>query len=427
MDDLPRAPGRPIPTCVRHGRRTCYQCLHSFNCDVNGNYDGDTQYGLREARRVAPCAGKDALFIPQLDAHLGLTAGISGGSAQLHGLEFEQEITMNSIEIIQPPAVAPSQDWFHYCKECQLTWMSGSEGSFAAAAHPSHLAIRDKRTLVCWAGVQDQASVNSSTSRAFHHFGPASKFNGWDEVASPTGAMTTATLKALRKARLRIAPERHSTIQDSATTNSETFVEKAGIFRLVVLVSDLDLVKVLTSLHTCLLWNEKHKAYRTINDETMEAVERLGSYELLHLLEEELDLLAECGITVKWYLVHPSLNKAISGVNEFSTTIDMKPINAQSAADSDDTVDRPARGGDSLICPPASLDRPSSPVENAQQLVEKQEANSRTNAPKKRKFNGIEADSIETGPPRDGPGLARSAEGRPRDGSPDIHTYAMNQ
>jgi hypothetical protein len=252
MENLPYVAGNSIPTCGPHGRRTCYQCLHSFNCDTDGEYHEKVQYGCMASKRTAIYTGKHALFIPQLDSHLGLTAGVELDNSEANWLILEEIVTLRSLEIVKPPPVAPDKRWFYYCEDCELTWMSGFEGITAAATHPSHVAIRDERTLACWVGVQTPKLDSTSAHCACYQFGHGSKYNGCDERKEYGEALVAAILTVLRKARLEIHQDRCSAILGSVRTNSGMFLEKAQLFRLVVLVSDPNLVSFLTALRTCL-------------------------------------------------------------------------------------------------------------------------------------------------------------------------------
>ncbi|KAH6646059.1 hypothetical protein BKA67DRAFT_92394 [Truncatella angustata] len=300
MDQLFQDDRQPIPTCELHGRRTCFVCLHSYNCDIDGGHDISLYYSSNKERRAAPCRGQDALFIPQLDAHLGLTAGLDGDSELPDGLKVEQEFDLRSIDITRPPEIAPRDEWFHHCKECDLVWLSGAEGDKAAATHPSHVAMRDKRTLVCW--VKDGG----------YQFAPNSKYNGGVEHLQPREAFIGATVKMLRTARQEVLSDRVSTITASVRTNSHTFIGRASIFRIVVLLSNLDLVQFVTALGGCIWWKEWSETYRTLDGGMYHPAYRLGSYKLLHELEVEVELLARHGITVKWYLIDPLVIDTLS-------------------------------------------------------------------------------------------------------------------
>lgn len=231
MEDLPLVAGKTVPTCTLHERRTCYQCLHSFNCDALGDYNGSVHYGIRKTKITPINNGKNAVFIPQLDSHLGLTASVKEYSTRPNDMELHEEVFMDHIEIIRPPQVAPQDEWFYYCTACELTWMSGAEGALAAATHPSHVAIRDKRTLYCWIGAQ-QRSNEPSCIVGVQHFGTGSKYNTEHEFSNANEALLATTLKALQTARLGIAHERQDIVAEHVATNSQKFTEQARIFDL---------------------------------------------------------------------------------------------------------------------------------------------------------------------------------------------------
>lgn len=58
------------------------------------------------------------------------------------------------------------------------------------------------------------------------------------------------------------------------------------------------MIDFFVALNNCLFWKDDYKTYKTIDGAMLQAVYRLGPYELVHALEEELYLLATAGVTV---------------------------------------------------------------------------------------------------------------------------------
>ncbi|KAI4604354.1 hypothetical protein KJ359_000489 [Pestalotiopsis sp. 9143b] len=332
-EDLPTKVSPKIPVCTHHGQRTCYDCLHSYNCNADGSLDKEHMIESSGTKSVQPSWGKQALFIPQVDTHLALAAGIGSSSENAKTFQVEDEIDFNGIDVVGPPPLAPRDDWFHYCPNCQLTWMQGLEGRQSAAHHPSHRAFRDKRTLVCWVGVlpplrppksKKNAASGYDTKKAaqgeklptvyqaFSYFGEDSFYNHSMSGATATHVLLETVRVTLRVAAGRLLDARYKQVKEAARTNSEAFIEKAQIFRLVVVISDPDLVEFLTAIHACLWWRPEAKTYRTTDGKKMRCAHNLGEYEVLRQIEVEIERLAEMGIAVKWYHVHPSLNKAMA-------------------------------------------------------------------------------------------------------------------
>ncbi|ETS77708.1 hypothetical protein PFICI_09770 [Pestalotiopsis fici W106-1] len=306
-------PSERAPVCAEHMRTTCHDCLQSYNCDSQGEYSPEVWYDSKEPRRTDIYFGKHALFIPQIDTHLGLTAGLNANSTNIGKFNVLEDIEFNSNNLILPPPMAPDKEWCVECPKCNLMWMVGVEGLYSAASHPAHRVMRDKRTLVCWAGVQPLGEFDRQSEveyRAAYYFGHLSKFNGSTKDDSPNKALLTTIIEMLRKVRFSVLPERCALIAEAAKSNSEVFLEKARIFRLVVMVSDPDFIDFIVAMRTCVWWKPQFQTWRTLDGEMMDCTYKLGSYDLLHEIEEEIEALSQIGILVKWYPVHESINIA---------------------------------------------------------------------------------------------------------------------
>jgi hypothetical protein len=306
VDDLPTSECHALPVCTGHGRSTCYQCLHSFNCDADGQPHSEP-YMMTRPSRLHPLRGQDVLFIPQLDAHLGLTAGVTGRSRVPDALSAGENHGIDALEIITPPAMAPRDDWFVFCRECQLTWLSGHDGASAAIHHPSHTALRDKRTLVCWAGIRDVQSPSdtppkTATRAGLVHFGPGSKYNTAQLLTGDTeDALFEVAKRCLKTVRISILQERRKVIGNMVHTNSIEFSERAQTFRLVVIVSYPGLVEFLQSLESFVVWGRPNNTYSTRFGKWKPKFANFKPSEhmTLRLLEIELDRLAKVGIMVR--------------------------------------------------------------------------------------------------------------------------------
>ncbi|KAI0130548.1 hypothetical protein BJ170DRAFT_693091 [Xylariales sp. AK1849] len=274
----------------------------------------------------SPLRGLHALFIPQLDAHLGLSGGNTRSEIP-NDIEAREELEANgSFELVTPPAMAPTNDWFHFCDECSLMWLSGHEGPIVVAKHPSHTAIRDKRTLVTWLGVKKTSNSAPSEYGGFVYFGQDSKYNSTLSAPSPEAALLSATQHCFTVVRTHVLESRGHMIEKSVNTNSNKFLERARGFRLVIVVSDPSLAEFFSGLGDRFIWKPLAGTYRTRYGEWARPAARLQSYESLRSLELELERLAAHGIMVKWYLVHPSVNRAIA-----SSAATSKPIRVDTA------------------------------------------------------------------------------------------------
>lgn len=313
-EDLPASPGLPLPLCPEHRRKTCYRCLHSYNCDASGEVGSPYTTYHDSARR--PLRGRDALFIPQMDAHLGLSAGVTLRSNLATELNAREDHRIDTMNIITPPPMAPHDDWFVFCPQCQLTWISGHEGPSAAASHPAHTAFRDKRTLVCWVGVRDvvlpsQISHSVETQAGVVYFGPRSKYNS---LRLTTGDTQDKLIEAIRHClttvRTSVLPGRSEAVDGTLQSNSWEFMEKARKFRLVVVLSHPPLVEFLQSIGSLLIWGRLKDIHnRDIYPMDLYRTRygawkpRLGNFKLrehdaLRSIEEELDRLASAEIMV---------------------------------------------------------------------------------------------------------------------------------
>lgn len=291
----------PVPKCI-HKQTTCYTCLISWNCDARGDFDPNLWYDLKEPLRPSPYTGSHALFIPQIDTHLGLTAGLNANSTDIEKFNVLDEADINGIQISLPPPMAlhDGYGWHIYCRTCELTWMVGVEGEWCAKSHPAHSAVRDKRTLVCWAGVQplrDFGTDPEEQYRAVYWFGPDSKFNGSTKDDDHRKALITTVIDMLRRVRFSVLPERCEHVAKRAKSNSEVFLEKARIFRLVVVISDPDLIEFIIAMRTYLWWKPKAQTYRTLDGNMSKSAYRFD-YVLLHEAEKEIEALSEIGIFV---------------------------------------------------------------------------------------------------------------------------------
>ncbi|KAI1872309.1 uncharacterized protein JN550_004028 [Neoarthrinium moseri] len=331
MADLPDAPCRPLPVCSKHQRRTCYECLHSYNCDNHGCLVDEKVFAADTCRLRLPLQGANALFVPQLDTHLGLCAGIGSGSPERPQVEelYNEDGTFT---LVTPPAMAPSEEWFHYCKECDLTWLMGHDGPAAAMSHPSHTTLRDKRTLVLWVAARVAEKVNQSRNPiGLVSFGSESTLNQVQQVSASDGpraeqdSLIAAAISGLQKARTFIREQRKAILEKCVKTNSHYFSKMAETFRVLVVVSDPKLVGFVSSLNSHVTWKPITRTYRTRFGEGVPANAQAGSYEEMHSLEVELEALAVAGIFVKWYLVHPSLNKAVIQLASKETATDTSP------------------------------------------------------------------------------------------------------
>jgi hypothetical protein len=291
----------PVPKCI-HKQTTCYTCLISWNCDARGDFDPNLWYDLKEPLRPSPYTGSHALFIPQIDTHLGLTAGLNANSTDIEKFNVLDEADINDIQISLPPPMAlhDGYGWHIYCRTCELTWMVGVEGEWCAKSHPAHSAVRDKRTLVCWAGVQplnDFGTDPEEQYRAVYWFGPDSKFNGSTKDDDHRKALITTVIDMLRRVRFSVLPERCEHVAKRAKSNSEVFLEKARIFRLVVVISDPDLIEFIIAMRTYLWWKPKAQTYRTLDGNMSKSAYRFD-YVLLHEVEKEIEALSEIGVFV---------------------------------------------------------------------------------------------------------------------------------
>jgi hypothetical protein len=327
LTGLPTKPCDPVPLCADHGRRTCYQCLHSINCAPDGQHDANLRYATKDRPlHPAPLRGLNALFIPQLDAHLGLSAGVGSLSNTSNGL-YAQEVAKEdlTVDFTVPPAVAPSEGWFHFCQECSLTWLSGHDGPTAAANHPSHTALRDKRTLVAWIGTKQEQTAGCTNHSGVVSFGQDSRYNHTINAASEDEAILSAAQHCLDIVHSRVHQDRIHLIEKYVRTNSDTFLEKAKMFRFVIVVSEPAVHEFFSGLGCWFFHRQPYQVYRTNDGLGVPLIQKFN-YGTLRVLELSLEELARTEIMVKWYLIHPSMNRAM--INSEQRLSEARPLPA---------------------------------------------------------------------------------------------------
>ena len=262
-----------------------------------------------EPDAVSVIRGEDVRYIPQWDL-------------QLHG---SLKVTRKNALEWPPKPDDPTSLTTCFCSKCSLTWLSGAAGQRSGKDHPRHVALptskyqaRDGRSILLYAngavvakGKGNGKAANSKDAGDAGvgiYFGQGSQFNVSERVsdAERTTVQTTelaAVAKALETVRLKVLPHRRDLIDRRNGDNDVLLKTEAKYMRVIVATDSSYVVNGIVAMGGLWKWDEEQLVFINKRGEV------LKNSEAFMKIKQEVELLAETGVQVMYYLVQKRFNK----------------------------------------------------------------------------------------------------------------------
>ncbi|KAK6498278.1 hypothetical protein TWF506_004517 [Arthrobotrys conoides] len=290
-----------------HRLRRCDICCVDYT-SIPGIPLDKRRRNKEDDERVFIRVGETARFIPQSDAQ------ITHFSLRPAG------------QILQPSCMqenpfsptTPDQLASHYCRNCELTWLEGQEGSEAARSHPSHHTFYHEyqgtsRSLLVYidGACHDNGSPLAKGAIGVY-FGPQSDHNisrllDNNSITSQS-VEAEAAIATMHYVRTVIVPKRKTFFQSVAQRTSLNAIRVAIRFRLIIATDSSYLVECICKHSKQWEYSEPEQVYRNQHGRV------IANSQAFHRIFDERDKLSMVGIQVEWYHVPRRFNVQADGL-----------------------------------------------------------------------------------------------------------------
>jgi ribonuclease HI len=260
--------------------------------EMDDEVDDDT-----EDDQVFILSGGVARFVPQWDEQVL-------GPASTIGIHKDYDNP--------PPPNTPEQLRFHYCGNCQLTWLVGRDGLDAATSHPSHHTLYHtytgtSRSLIAFIdGACPSNGPDASKAAIGVYFGPQSTNNISQALVTgrPTNQLAeiTAAVEAMRRVRIAIVPRRRILLGAASQQSSRHAMQAARYIRLILATDSSYLVECVCQHMQKWFFDKPSGLYKNRRNQV------IANSEAFRELVDEVRLLSTVGVQVMWYKVPRNFN-----------------------------------------------------------------------------------------------------------------------
>lgn len=233
----------------------------------------------------------------------------------------------STTEYFDPPSrpLNPDHSRFHYCNDCEVTWLEGDEGPTAASDHPTHDTLyfedtdKSRRTLIVHIdGACPGNGVTPIQSSIGVYFGPQSSHNTSRLLNNPNptnqSAELTAAIYAIQRVRNTVRPRREQIVGQRYATASADRLRDTEQFRLVVATDSSYVVECMCEHIHNWSFDPRTGTYANGNGEIRK------NSALFFTLVTEVHLLSEVGVRVQWYHISRRFNKEADGLAKRALT-----------------------------------------------------------------------------------------------------------